>query len=191
MVLSKRERIILIVTLACVGILVVNQFVVNTVWDELKRLGTERDDLRQELDDATLLLQRYDAQQGKWAELLANGMRNRATAESKVMAGRREWSEAARLTSGNFRPEDITADKGMRELIFTVDGRGSLASVARFLYEIETSAVPVKVREIQLGTGGNDAGASLTYTLRLSILYISEESTPSPFQVSEADYEDI
>jgi hypothetical protein len=183
--LSKRERIIFIVTLICVGILIVNEFVINTVYGELVSLGKERDELRLEVEEAENLIARRASLERRWDELLANGMWNRGAAESKVFDSLREWSSKANMTLGNVRPEQSTAEKGMSVLRFTLSGEGRLASVARLLYEIESSPVPVKISSMSLGSTKDD-GSKITMSMYLSILFVDKES-PSYDFLSEAN----
>ena len=75
----------------------------------------------------------------------------------------------------------------MAELRFTLAGKGSLTSVARLIYEIETSPVPVKISSIYLGSA-EDNGSSITLQMYLSILYVDKQSQQYDF-LSEANDE--
>ena len=81
---------IFIVTLICVGILLVNQFVINTVYGELVSMGQEREELRTQVEEAKNLINRQEALEARWDELLANGMRDETSAESMVFTSLRE-----------------------------------------------------------------------------------------------------
>ncbi len=59
-------------------------------------------------------------------------------------------------------------------MIFTVAGRGRLESVARFLWQIETAALPVKIKDMQLGSS-SEAGDSMSVQLHLSALYLGAQ----------------
>ena len=91
--------------------------------------------------------------------------------ENRILDALREWSGAAKMALSSIRPERISSDRGLQEMIFTVAGRGSLDSVARFLWQVETAALPVKIKDMQLGSS-SEAGDSMSLQLHLSALYL-------------------
>jgi len=187
MVLSKRERIVFVVTLVCVGLLIVSEFVVDPVLARLDEMETQRRQLRDELEEAQFLLANHGAMQRKWRTLVSDGLRNDAEAESKVLTALREWSGNAGLALSSIKPDRVASDKGLQEMIFTVAGKGTLESVSRFLWQIETAALPVKVRDIQLGSGSESEG-TMSLQLHLSALYLGTPERSSDAKQPEVDY---
>lgn len=174
MVLSKRERIILIAALACIGLFVVNKFVVEPVQAKLGELKAQRQQLLGNLNEAELLIGNHRRMQEKWTAMLSDGLRNDTEAESRVLGALREWSGAANLALSSIKPERISSDGGLQEMIFTVAGKGTLDSVARFLWQIETAALPVKIKDMQLGSS-SESGDSMSLQLHLSALYLGTQ----------------
>ncbi len=187
MVLSKRERIIFAVTLVCVGLLIISEFVVDPVLARLDEMETQRRQLRDELEEAQFLLANHGAIQRKWRALVSDGLRSDAEAESKVLTALREWSGNAGLALSSIKPDRIASDKGLQEMIFTVAGKGTLESVSRFLWQIETAALPVKVRDIQLGSGSESEG-TMSLQLHLSALYLGTPEESSDAKQPEVNY---
>ncbi len=189
MVLSKRERIILIVTLLSVGLLIANTFVIEPVLTRRDELESQRQQLLGDLSEAELLIGNHRRMQQKWNAMLSDGLRNDAEAESKVLASLREWSGNSRLSLSSIRPERVSSDKGLQEMIFTVAGKGSLDSVARFLWQIETAALPVKIKDMQLGSG-SESGDRMSLQLHLSALYLGEQKKQAEVKQQEVQDED-
>lgn len=187
MVLSKRERIIFVVTLVCVGLLIASEFVVDPVLAKLDEMETQRQQLQDELEEAQFLLANHGAMQRKWRALVSDGLRSDAEAESKVLTALREWSGNAGLALSSIKPDRIASTKGLQEMIFTVAGKGTLESVSRFLWHIETAALPVKVRDIQLGSGSESEG-TMSLQLHLSALYLGTPERSSDAKQPEVDY---
>lgn len=187
MVLSKRERIIFVVTLVCVGLLIASEFVVDPVLARLDEMETQRQQLQDELEEAQFLLANHGAMQRKWRALVSDGLRSDAEAESKVLTALREWSGNAGLALSSIKPDRIASTKGLQEMIFTVAGKGTLESVSRFLWQIETAALPVKVRDIQLGSGSESEG-TMSLQLHLSALYLGTPERSSDAKQPEVDY---
>jgi len=189
MVLSKRERIILFATLASVGLFVVNTFIIEPVQAKLDEMESQRQQLRGELNEGELLIGNHRRMQKKWEAMLSNGLRNDAEAESRVLSALREWSGAAGLALSSIKPERVASDKGLQEMIFTVAGKGSLDSVARFLWQIETAALPVKIKDMQLGSS-SESGDSMSLQLHLSALYLGTQKKQLDTRQSEVKDEE-
>lgn len=174
MVLSKRERIILIATLVAVGLFVMNKFVIEPVQAKLDELEAQRQQLLGDLNEGELLIGNHRRMQKKWNAMLSDGLRNDAEAESRILGALREWSGTANLALSSIKPERVSSDRGLQEMIFTVAGKGTLDSVARFLWQIETATLPVKIKDMQLGSS-SESGDSMSLQLHLSALYLGAQ----------------
>ena len=176
--LSKRERIMAIMAVAVVGFLVLNKFLIGPVSGKLQQLETQKNQLLLELDEAQNLFQKRRILEKQWKAALSEGLRNEVEAESKVGRALDKWSEEARLTLSSVKPERVASDKGLKEMTFVVVGTGTLDAVARFLWQIETAPLPIKVKDMQLGSS-NESGQSMSVQLRLSALCLGADQKPS------------
>jgi Tfp pilus assembly protein PilO len=172
--LSKRERIILIATLASVGLLVVVKFVIDPVQAKRDELEAQRQQLLGNLNEAEMLIGNHGRMQKKWDAMLSDGLQSETEAESRILSALRKWSGAANMALSSIRPQRISNDRGLQEMIFTVAGRGTLESVAHFLWQIETAVLPVKIKDMQLGSS-SEAGDSMSLQLHLSALYLGAQ----------------
>jgi hypothetical protein len=93
------------------------------------------------------------------------------------------------MALSSIRPERISSDRGLQEMIFTVAGRGTLESVARFLWQIETAALPVKIKDMQLGSS-SESGDSMSLQLHLSALYLGAQNKQAEPGPPEAENEE-
>ncbi len=178
MVLSKRERIMALVTLLVVGAFVMDRFALTPILSGLARAENKKQQLRAEIDEAHRLFERRRLMERKWKAMLSSGLRSDAEAESRVARALDEWSEDARLTLTSVKPERTASDQGMKEITFVVAGRGSLDAAARFLYQIETAELPIKVKNMQLGST-SELGDNMSLQLRLSAIYPGVDRKPS------------
>jgi Tfp pilus assembly protein PilO len=186
MVLSKRERIILIVAIAVVGLLVANLFVIDPVSRRLQRIESRRLALEAEFNEAQSLFERQRLLEPRWKTMLSAGLRSDAEAESRVARALGEWSADAGLTLSSVKPERVASDKGLKEMTFVVAGKGPLDAVAWFLYEVETAVLPIKVKNMQLGSSA-ESGDTMSLQLRLSALYLGVEPKPSEQQQKQTE----
>ncbi len=172
--LSKRERIILIATLASVGLFVAVKFVIDPVQAKRDELESQRQQLQGDLNEAEMLISNNGRMRKKWDAMLSDGLQSETDAESRILSALREWSGAANMALSSIRPERISSERGLQEMIFTVAGRGTLDSVARFLWQIETAVLPVKIKDMQLGSS-SESGDSMSLQLHLSALYLGAQ----------------
>jgi Tfp pilus assembly protein PilO len=175
--LSKRERIMAILAVAVVGLLVLNKFLIGPVTGKLQQLETQKSQLLIELDEAQNLFRKRRVLEKEWKTALSEGLRNEVEAESKVGRAINVWSDEARLTLSSVKPERVASDKGLKEMTFVVVGTGTLDAVAQFLWKIETSPLPIKVKDMQLGSS-NESGQSMSVQLRLSALCLGKDQKP-------------
>lgn len=179
--LSKRERIIVLVTLLVVGTLVADRFVRAPIANGMGELRAERQKALAQVTKAKSLLQQRQLLEQKKAALFAT-LRSDTEAESQVAKALDKWAEDARLTLTSVKPDRMTTgEKGLREILFVIAGKGSLDAVSWFLYQVETSELPIKVKHMQLGST-SEAGDNMSLELRISALYVAADDKSSPKQ---------
>ena len=177
MVLSKRERMILIAAIAAVVMLVADKFVVGPISERREATKTQKLELQTQLENAQILFSRRKLMERKWKTLLSDGLQNDAEAESKIARALDEWSKETMLTLNSVKPERVASDKGLKEMTFVVAGMGTLESVSRFLWQIETTPIPIKVMDMQIGST-NETGQNMSMQLRLSALCLGARQQP-------------
>ena len=191
MVLSKRERIILIVTALVVGALVVDKLVFGPVKGRLDELKVQRDQLLAEVGEAQSLFERRRLLEPRYRMMLSDDFQNDREAESRILRVLDDWSEESALTLSSVKPERVASDQGLKEMTFVVAGKGTLRAVAQFLWQIEAAALPIKVKSMQLGSA-SESGDSMSLQLRLSALYLgAEEEQPQAIQPEANDEEEL
>lgn len=179
MVLSKRERILAIGVILVLGALLLNEVVDRALLKPRQKTTNEKLELEAQLAEAQNVFTKRKSLERKWKGLLSEGLEGDAGAESRVARALDEWSRQTRLTLSSVKPERSTTEKGLSEITFVVAGRGSLQAVASFLYRVETSELPVKVVDMQLGSS-NESGDSMSLQLRISSIYLG-----APVKASE------
>jgi len=192
--LSKRERTIVLITIIVVGALVADKLVRAPLANRLGQLKSERQELTDQVAKAKNLFERKNQQERKWKTSLSEGLQSDAEAEGRVAKALDKWAEDARLTLTSVRPDRLAGgDKGLKEILFVVAGKGSLDAVAWFLYQVETSELPIKVKYMQLGST-SEAGSNMSMELRLSTLYLAagekssqKQSQPKPKETNNEE----
>src|SRR4030042_2017959 len=161
--LSKREQALAIAALIGIGILLAYSLIIKPVQSGLEQTENHKLDLQAQLTKAHNLIERRKMMEQKWKTMLADGLRGDAEAESRVAKALDKWSTDARLTLTSVKPDRRGGDKGLKEITFSLAGSGRLDAVAWFLYQVETSDLPIKVKDMRLGSGA--AGARISREL--------------------------
>ncbi len=179
MVLSKRERYVAIVSIIVVTLLLSDRYIVTPFLDRRAQVDTERQSLLGEMERATSLFERRNLMEQKWQDMVSGGLESDASnAESQVLHAVRNWSQECGLMLSSMKPERVVGEGNLQEITFLIAGTGTMSSVGQFLWRVETASLPLKIKEIQLGSRKEDAD-DLSLQLRLSALYLAAEAQAS------------
>jgi len=169
--LSRRERTIAIIALGALVLLVLDHYVLTPVLDDRERVRMEAQTLMQDTEQALNLFERSKTAARRWREMTQAGMKeDAAEAESQMLHAVRDWAERTGLSLASVRPERVAGGEDLKQITFRAAGTGPMRSVARFLWEMHSSQVPLRIHDLQLGsrTEGRD---DLSLQLRFSTLY--------------------
>jgi Tfp pilus assembly protein PilO len=182
MVLSKRERQIFIVTLSVLVIFLCDRFILEPVLDARTQMMSERQELKQKIQKASEMIKQKKKAGPEWDNRVNNGLSSDVSvAESTMLNALRNWTQSYGLTLVSIKPERKKGEEGeMKEIIFNLVCSGSMSSVGQFLFQVESTFFPVKIKDFQLGSRAED-GNEMSLQLKLSSIYLGEtvEKTPS------------
>ena len=179
MVLSKRERYIVAATIIAVSMLVLDRYVLTPFLDHRAQIEAERQNLLREMERAMNHFARRRQMEQEWKEMLEAGLkRDVSEAESQVLHAVRNWSQESGFVLSSVKPERIAQEGELQEITFQAAGTGSMRSVAHFLWQLETASLPLKLKELQLGSRKEGAD-DLSLQVRISALCLPGEPEPS------------
>lgn len=196
MILSKRERYMATFVLVAVAVLVLDRYALTPYLARRAQLTAAKLSILGELDGAQILFARKTQLSPKWEEMLNSGLKtDAAAAESAVLNALRDWSQESGLALSTLKPErsiQIVIDAEGRqvgalatlkpersiqraelsELTFQAAGVGTMSAVSRFLWRVESSPLPVRVNDLQLGAR-REGTDDLTLQVRVSALCVA------------------
>ena len=181
MAFTKREKTILVAAIAAVCLLALDFYVLTPLLKTGAAIEANRTRLVAKLDQARTVLTRRRLLAPKWHRMLVDGMqRDPAEAEGQLLRSLRNWSAEAGVKLSSQRPERSAEKSELPEITVHVAGTGSMAAVSRLLYRVETAAIPVRVKMLQLGSQ-KDGTDDLSLHLRVSTLYCpARTAAPEP-----------
>ncbi len=172
MVLSPRERNILVLALTAAAILVLFGIISpyqdwrDGVKDQQKALQTR---VREDRDVIELRARTA----GQWKEMVQPGIKNDpAEAESQLQRAFDDWASQSGFDLRLRKPQRSAEKTRLPEIKFQEQGTGTMKSLAGLLWKIQTAGIPIKVTELAVDShkeGQDDLtikfGLSTVYTL--------------------------
>ena len=175
MVCTKRERRFFWTTLVVMVLLVSDRCVINPGLEALDSVSEEKQRLDAEVSARRRVLKGSTARARQWQEMIENGLLDDpSAAQSSMLHALEEWSEQSRVRLTSVTPPRSTRDRGLRDIVFTIAGKGDMASIGECVWLIEQTSKPVKITNLQL-VSTNASGRDLNLTLTHSMLYLAEE----------------
>jgi Tfp pilus assembly protein PilO len=179
MVLSTRERFWFIATLVAGGLALVYWFGLSPLIDWRADADARRDKLMRELKQTQELKDLARQLAPRWTEMVKSGMKNNPEdAENQVLHSIRDWSDDAGVSLSLVKPDRLTEKSLLPEISFQATGTGTLKSVARLLWHMQTASIPIKVAELQVNAR-KEGSDDLSFTLRVSTVYAVGPATPT------------
>ncbi|MBM3335086.1 hypothetical protein FJY63_10540 [Candidatus Sumerlaeota bacterium] len=176
MALRKREQWLALAALICVGAFAGDRFVASplaSLWKErTKRIA----ELGQQLSTGSALVEREEAIRNRWDTMKEQALpKDTSVAEKQVLQAMNEWIGTSRLAVSSVRPRWIE-EKGQthKTIECRVVAEGELASVARFMYELERDPMALRLEEVEI-TSREDRGQKLSLSLRFTGLVLTGE----------------
>lgn len=176
MALTSRERTIMIVAIAAVLILASDRYVLTPLMQKRSENKQMTQSLQAELEQSLSTLNRRKQLQVRWEQMHKDGLSSQADrTESLVLRFLQESAREAGLLLTSLQPEhsEVKADFGHIE--FFVSGSGDMRAVTRFLWNLETTPLPLKIKAFQLGAA-DDTASQMSLQLTLSSIYIIEQT---------------
>ncbi len=175
MALNKREKYIMIATVLAVLFLAADSKIITPLLEKRDTLKKELSDAQSKLDQSRSIMKRRDVIEKQWNDLLANGLtENAQELESSVLRYLKDSSLACGVSLSGLQPEVKSVKDKMGLMVFTVSAVGNMAAISEFLWNIETSPLPIAVTNIQLGSV-DETASKMNLQLRLSSVFLLAE----------------
>lgn len=173
MVLSKRERSILLSTAAAVVLLMLNWIVVDPLWAERGTLADEIDAAQLKLARDQGLVANMPAMNRRWREMVSGAVKdNVSEAESQLYRAIDDWAQSSGFNVATTNRERASEkEKDFLRMTVRITGTGGMSQVARFLHHAQMATIPVRVTEVTI-TPKREATDELTVNLALSTIYL-------------------
>jgi hypothetical protein len=165
---SNRQRLLLILAGAAVLLLVLDSLVVTPLTKGWHTRSAEIAKLKKNVTDGRGMIERAERTRAVWAEMQSQALpKDPAKAEQDLISSFDRWGRGANVELGSIKPQWKRGTNRSSQLECRVDATGTLATLSRFLYEVERSPLALRVDSVEL-TSRDDNGQKLTLGLLVS-----------------------
>ena len=169
MTLSKRERYIVIITVAVVGILGLDRFFVSPLLARMDEAKTKIESSERELTQQERDITNARRARRKWATASGGTVKRDAPeVESLIAEAVRNWAGETRMSFTGFRPFGTDKEKGFTRITYVVTGAGSMEQIGRVLHKIQTAKIPVRIMDLQISPKTREGVDDLNVSLKVS-----------------------
>ena len=185
---KNREQLLAGLAITAVLLLVGDSFVLKPLTASWKARTARIADLEKKVAEGTKKLERDRAVRDKWNSMRDNALTNdTSAAESQALRAFERWSRDANVTISGLKPQwkRSNSTEDYQTLECRADATGSLASLARFLYQVEKDPLAMKVDVVDL-TARDVEGRNLTLALQLSGLVLTPKKVALTPRKNEA-----
>lgn len=175
--LSERERKIFIATAALIGLWILYAVAITPLMAQRTQLQTDTLNALQTLHQANDLIDRAVVDRHRFDQMIHYGLASNASAaESQMLHAIGDWASDSHLTLTGNKPDRAEAQAPFEKITFHVTSTGNLASINRFLWDIETSTLPARIEDFTIASrkeGTND----LSLTIAISTIRVVPPTT--------------
>lgn len=177
---NNRQRLLLILTGAAVLLFVLDRLVLVPATKSWQARSAEIAQLKKNVASGRGVIERGPRTQALWKEMQTQALpKDAAQAEQDLISAFDRWGRASNIELGSIKPQwkqgqSARGGSGERYSLLEcrVDATGSLATLTRFLFEVERSPLALKIESIELSARDNN-GQRLTLALLVSGLRLT------------------
>lgn len=165
----NRQRLLLVLAGAGLLLLVGDSLVLTPLTKAWQSRKAEIARLQQNVTEGRGVIERAARTQGLWTEMQSQALpKDPAKAEQDLITAFDRWGRATGIELGAIKPQwKRGAAPRYSQLECRVDATGSLATLSRFLYEVEKSPLALRIDAVEL-TARDDQGQRLSLGLLVS-----------------------
>jgi Tfp pilus assembly protein PilO len=174
MKIEDRQRFLVVLTLAVLGLLIADRLVFRPLTKSWKDRSERIADLRKQVTDGSLLLQRENSLRARWSQMSTNTLpTNPSLAEQQLLKAVDTWAQESHASVTGITPQwKNDEDDHYQTLECQVDTAGDLETLSRFLYDLEKNPMALKLESVEL-TSHDNTGQELVMGLRISGLVLT------------------
>ena len=170
----NRQKLLMILAGSAVLLFVLDSIVLEPLLKGWAARRAEIAKLEKNVTEGRSIIARAANTQSKWAEMQTQALpKDTSKAEQDLISSFDRWGRSTNIELGSIKPQwKRGTTQRYSQLECRVDATGSLAALSRFLYEVEKSALALRVDSVEF-TSRDERGDKLTLGLLVSGLRLT------------------
>jgi hypothetical protein len=166
---SNRQQLLVVGAIIAIALLIGDSVIITPLTKAWQTRRTEIAKLQKSVIEGRGVIARAASTQARWKEMQEQALpKEPAQAEQELITAFDRWGRVSNATLGSIKPQWKRGASSRYSLLeCRVDASGSLATLTRFLYEVEKSPLALRIDSIEL-TSRDDFGQKLTLGLLVS-----------------------
>jgi hypothetical protein len=171
---NNRQQLLIILAGAGILLLVLDSLVFTPLTKAWQTRSAEIAKLKKNVAEGRGLIERGPRMVKQWDEWQKQALdKDAAKAEQDLISAFDRWSRASNVELGSIKPQwKRGLTQRYSQLECRVDATGSMATLTRFLFEVEKSTLPLRVDSVELSSR-DEFGQKLTLGLLVSGLRLT------------------
>lgn len=176
MQIKNRQQLLVIGAIAAVVLFAGDQVVRAPLSKAWSARGTHIDELRKQITEGKLLVQREQGIRSRWEQMSQNALPgNTSAAEQKVVQAIDSWAQNSGVVISAITPQWKHDSDDYMTYECRVDAAGDLDKLSHFLYSVERDPMALKLELMELSARDKD-GQQLSLGLQLSGLVLNSSA---------------
>jgi hypothetical protein len=171
---EQRQRLLMMLAGAAVLLLVLDSAILTPLTKAWQSRTAEIARLEKSVTEGRGMMERAERMESLWAEMQEKALpKDAAKAEQDLISAFDRWGRSSNVELGSIKPQWKRGQTNRySQLECRVDATGSMATLSRFLFEVERSALALRVDSVEI-TSRDDTGQKLTLGLLVSGLRLA------------------
>ena len=175
MQIKNRQQILIIAAVAVVVLFAGDRLVLSPLLKAWSGRATHIAELRKQIADARMLLQREQSIRSRWQQMTLNALPNNSSAaEQQVFKAIDSWAQESGVAISAITPQWKHDSDDYMTFECRVDAAGDLGKLSRFLYSVERDPMALKLQLVEFGARDKE-GQQLSLGLQLSGLVLTSQ----------------
>ncbi|MBI5091002.1 MAG: hypothetical protein HZB26_00995 [Candidatus Hydrogenedentes bacterium] len=174
---ERRKRLLIIAAAICIGAFALDRLVITPSFEYWNGRSAQIQELDKEIAESGGLLDREGELRQRWDTMKTQSLPKRVSdAESLVFQSVSRWASESKLSVTSLKPRWVKVPPMAQTLEIQLEGTGNIENLSKFLFALETDALPLRVEDLQV-SAQDDKGEKLALSVRFSGLVLEETST--------------
>ena len=175
MQIKNRQQLLIIAAVAAAVLLTGDRLLVSPLLKAWSGRATRIAELRKEVAQGKMLLQREQSIRTRWEQMSRNTLpSNTSTAEQQVFKAIDLWAQNSGVAISAITPQWKHDSDDYMTFECRVDATGDLGKLSRFLYSVERDPAALKLELVEVGARDKE-GQQLSLGLQLSGLVLTPQ----------------